>query len=133
MRQGKGGDTIRLRVLPMSTETFDQPILRKSSAASGQNPGAQAGDGRIASLDGLRGLAVVGMILVTDPGTYSAVYPQLLHAQWNGATATDMIFPMFLFSVGVAITLSFGSRIRRGESRGRLRSTLCFAVWRCFW
>jgi hypothetical protein len=39
----------------------------------------------------LRGLAVAGMIMVTDPGTYSAVYPQLLHAQWNGATATGRL------------------------------------------
>jgi predicted acyltransferase len=80
----------------------------------------QSKDGRLVSLDVLRGLAVAGMILVTDPGSYGAVYPQLLHAQWNGATATDMIFPAFLFAVGIAITLSFASRIERGYDRGRL-------------
>jgi predicted acyltransferase len=68
----------------------------------------------------LRGLAVAGMILVTDPGTYSAVYPPLLHAAWNGATLADMIFPTFLFSVGVAITLSFAARLQRGASRSEL-------------
>jgi predicted acyltransferase len=72
---------------------------------------------RLVSLDVLRGLAVAGMILVTDPGTYNAVYRPLLHAQWNGPTPTDMIFPAFLFAVGVAITLSFASRIERGNDR----------------
>jgi predicted acyltransferase len=72
---------------------------------------------RLVSLDVLRGLAVAGMILVTDPGTYSAVYRPLLHAQWNGPTPTDMIFPAFLFAVGVAITLSFASRIERRNDR----------------
>lgn len=75
---------------------------------------------RVLSLDVFRGLAVAGMILVTDPGTYAAVYWPLLHAQWNGWTPTDMIFPGFLFAVGVSITLSFTSRIGRGESRAKL-------------
>jgi predicted acyltransferase len=65
------------------------------------------------------------MILVTDPGTYNAVYRPLLHATWDGATPTDMIFPAFLFIVGVAITLSLASRIRRGYTPARLvRHTL---------
>jgi predicted acyltransferase len=75
---------------------------------------------RLMSLDVLRGLAVAGMILVTDPGTYSAVYRPLLHSQWNGVTPTDMIFPAFLFAVGIAITLSFSTRIRRGYSKARM-------------
>jgi predicted acyltransferase len=69
------------------------------------------------SLDVFRGLAVAGMILVTKPGTYDAAYWPLLHAQWDGATPTDMLFPAFLFAVGVAITLSFASRIERGYNR----------------
>jgi predicted acyltransferase len=60
------------------------------------------------------------MVLVTDPGTYNAVYWPLLHAEWNGWTPTDMIFPGFLFAVGIAITLSFASRLQRGQSRARL-------------
>lgn len=75
---------------------------------------------RLVSLDALRGLAVAGMILVTDPGSYSAVYPQLLHALWDGTTLADMIFPTFLFAVGVAITLSFAARLQRGSSRAEL-------------
>ncbi|HTF66900.1 MAG TPA: hypothetical protein VK638_29870, partial [Edaphobacter sp.] len=51
-----------------------------------------AAPGRLASLDVMRGLTIAGMILVTDTGTYSAVFPPLLHAAWHGATPTDMIF-----------------------------------------
>jgi predicted acyltransferase len=77
-------------------------------------------DSRLVSLDVFRGLIIAGMVLVTDPGSYSFVYPQLLHAQWNGATATDMIFPSFLFIVGVAITLSFAARLQKGSPRSSL-------------
>jgi predicted acyltransferase len=83
-------------------------------------PLASPKDDRLLSLDVLRGLAVAGMILVTDPGTYSAVYWPLLHAQWDGATPTDIIFPAFLFAVGVAIPFAFASRVERGQDRGRL-------------
>ncbi|MFZ0661494.1 MAG: DUF5009 domain-containing protein [Acidobacteriaceae bacterium] len=75
---------------------------------------------RLASLDVYRGLIIAGMILVTNPGTYSHAYWPLLHAKWNGSTPTDMIFPAFLFIVGVAITLAFQSRTKRGETRGKL-------------
>lgn len=75
---------------------------------------------RLLSLDVYRGLIIAGMILVTDPGTYSAVYWPLRHAEWQGWTITDMIFPSFLFIVGVAMTMSFASRTARGETRGRL-------------
>jgi predicted acyltransferase len=72
---------------------------------------------RLVSLDVYRGVTIAGMILVTDPGTYSAVYWPLVHAAWNGATPTDMIFPSFLFIVGVSITLSFATRMERGAGR----------------
>ena len=75
---------------------------------------------RLLSLDVFRGLTVAGMILVTDPGTYSFVYKPLLHAQWENPTATDMIFPSFLVIVGIAITLSFASRLQRGSTRAEL-------------
>src|SRR5271170_1578963 len=89
---------------------------------------------RLISLDAYRGLTVAGMILVTDPGTYSAVYRPLLHAQWDNPTPTDMIFPSFLFIVGMALTLSFASRIERGFDRGKLalhllrRSAIIFVL-----
>ena len=65
------------------------------------------GTGRLASLDVLRGLAVAGMILVVTPGDWGAAYPQLQHAEWNGWTLADMVFPTFLFSVGFGLALSF--------------------------
>jgi predicted acyltransferase len=62
---------------------------------------------RLDSVDVLRGVTIAGMILVNDPGTWSAVYPPLLHAEWHGWTYTDTIFPFFLFVVGVSLALSF--------------------------
>ena len=75
---------------------------------------------RLLSLDVMRGLTIAGMILVTDPGTYSAVFPPLLHAAWQGATPTDMIFPAFLFMVGVSIVFSTQARLRRGVTHAQL-------------
>jgi predicted acyltransferase len=76
--------------------------------------------GRLVSLDVFRGIVIAAMILVTDPGTYSYVYSPLRHAEWMGATATDMIFPAFLFMVGLAISFSFASQIKRGVTRTNL-------------
>src|SRR5665213_2771709 len=111
----------------MTTPAFvpSRDLVRRNSERVGS---------RLISLDVLRSLAVAGMILVTDPGTYGAVYFPLLHSQWNGVTPTDIIFPAFLFAVGIAITLSFSSRIRRGYSTARLarqvliRSVVLFLI-----
>jgi predicted acyltransferase len=75
---------------------------------------------RLVSLDVYRGLAVAGMVLVTNAGNWNTVYWPLLHAQWNGWTPTDLIFPSFLFIVGVAMTLSFAARIAAGGARDTL-------------
>jgi predicted acyltransferase len=69
---------------------------------------------RLISLDAFRGASIAAMILVNNPGTWSAVYPQLMHAEWNGWTFTDMVFPFFLFIVGVAMVLSFSQRMEGG-------------------
>ena len=61
---------------------------------------------RLISLDFFRGITIAGMIIVNDPGSWSHVYAPLLHAEWHGATPTDLVFPFFLFIVGVSITLS---------------------------
>src|SRR5882672_12802284 len=53
------------------------------------------------------------MVLVNNPGTWRAVYPPLRHATWHGWTATDVIFPFFVFIVGVAIPLALGPRLER--------------------
>ena len=70
---------------------------------------------RLASLDVLRGLTIAAMVLVNSPGTYRAIYPQLMHSEWNGWTFTDTIFPLFLFMVGVSIAFSLDDRKRRGD------------------
>ena len=64
---------------------------------------------RLVSLDAFRGLTMAGMVIVNNPGDWGHVYPPLLHATWNGCTPTDLIFPFFLFIVGVSITLSRGT------------------------
>lgn len=64
---------------------------------------------RYASVDALRGVTVAAMLLVNDPGDWSQVYAPLEHAAWNGCTPTDLIFPLFLFIVGVSITLGLGA------------------------
>lgn len=69
---------------------------------------------RLLSLDVFRGMTIAGMILVNNPGTWSAIYSPLEHAEWNGWTPTDFIFPFFLFIVGVAIPLALGKRIESG-------------------
>lgn len=69
---------------------------------------------RLLSLDVFRGLTVAGMVLVNNPGTWGAIYDPLKHAEWNGATPTDYIFPFFLFIVGVSITLALGRRVETG-------------------
>jgi predicted acyltransferase len=76
--------------------------------------------GRLVSLDVFRGATIASMILVNNPGSWTAVYPPLLHAAWNGWTLTDLIFPFFLWIVGVAMTLSFARRMGRGDSRRKL-------------
>jgi len=89
---------------------------------------------RMVSLDVFRGATIAAMILVNDPGSWSHIYPPLEHAEWNGWTPTDLIFPFFLFIVGVSLTLSFASRIARGISRRALvwhvarRSAVIFII-----
>lgn len=69
---------------------------------------------RLLSLDVFRGMTIAGMILVNNPGTWSAIYSPLAHATWHGITPTDYIFPFFLFIVGVAIPLALGKRVENG-------------------
>lgn len=75
---------------------------------------------RLASLDALRGLTIAAMLLVNNPGSWSHIYWPLEHAAWNGWTFTDLVFPFFLFMVGVAMMFSFPKRLARGDSRATL-------------
>lgn len=62
---------------------------------------------RLLSLDVLRGLTIALMILVNTPGSWSFIYPPLKHAAWHGCTPTDLVFPFFLFIVGMSVYFSF--------------------------
>ncbi|MBO8150987.1 MAG: DUF5009 domain-containing protein [Candidatus Neomarinimicrobiota bacterium] len=72
---------------------------------------------RLVSLDAFRGITIAAMILVNNPGTWNAVYKPLQHAHWNGWTPTDLIFPFFLFIVGVAIVFAFSKRLTLGQTK----------------
>ena len=62
---------------------------------------------RYLALDVLRGMTIALMILVNTPGSWQYVYPPLGHAEWHGCTPTDLVFPFFLFVVGVSLFFSF--------------------------
>ncbi len=115
--------------IPIATaETIAAPVSAMSAAT--EVPRA----GRMVSLDVFRGITIAAMILVNDPGSWSHIYAPLEHAEWNGWTPTDLIFPFFLFIAGVSMTLSFASRVARGVTRGAMaihvlrRSALIFAI-----
>jgi len=97
------------------------------------NPTESATD-RLVSLDVFRGITIAGMVLVNDPGSWEHIYWPLEHATWHGWTPTDLVFPFFLFIVGVAITLAFGSRVDSGRSARDLylkvirRTVIIFAI-----
>jgi predicted acyltransferase len=82
---------------------------------------------RFVSVDALRGLTVAAMLLVNDPGDWGHVYAPLEHAQWNGFTPTDLVFPMFLFVVGVSIALGLVPRLLAGARTGELQAKV---LWR---
>ncbi len=79
---------------------------------------------RLDSVDALRGLAVAAMLLVNNPGDWGHVYWPLEHAAWHGFTPTDLIFPFFLFIVGVSSALSLGPRIDSGAATAPLRTAV---------
>ncbi|HTU49131.1 MAG TPA: heparan-alpha-glucosaminide N-acetyltransferase domain-containing protein [Acidobacteriaceae bacterium] len=88
---------------------------------------------RLVSVDVLRGITIAFMILVNN-GFSNYAFPALEHAEWNGWTPTDLVFPTFLFLVGVTIVFSFESRLSRGASRSSLllhtfrRAAILFAL-----
>jgi len=88
---------------------------------------------RLLSLDVFRGFTVAAMILVNNPGSWGEVYAPLLHARWHGCTPTDLIFPFFLFIVGISIHLSLQTKGGQGIARPLLakifkRSAIIFLL-----
>lgn len=74
----------------------------------------KAGPGRLVSLDAFRGFTIAAMIMVNYPGNWDHVYPPLLHVDWHGITPTDLIYPFFIFIVGVSIVLAYTKRLEAG-------------------
>ena len=70
--------------------------------------------GRLTSLDVFRGLTMMSMVLVNNPGNGEHIYQQLEHASWDGFTFTDLIFPSFVFIVGTSMAFSFARRLQEG-------------------
>ena len=70
------------------------------------NPTLNQSSGRLLSLDILRGITIAGMIMVNNPGSWSYVYTPLGHAVWHGLTPTDLVFPFFMFIMGVSTFMS---------------------------
>jgi predicted acyltransferase len=71
---------------------------------------------RLVSVDALRGLTIAAMVLVNNPASWSYIYPPLRHAEWHGWTPTDLVFPFFLFIVGISLSLSFSRRMEAGQA-----------------
>ncbi|MBT8220325.1 MAG: DUF1624 domain-containing protein [Bacteroidia bacterium] len=74
--------------------------------------------GRLVFLDVFRGITIAAMILVNNPGSWNHVYRPLLHADWHGCTPTDLIFPFFIFIVGVSIAIAIGKRKAQLDNHG---------------
>ncbi len=110
--------------LPRDASAAATPAIHSAEGALVEGTVAVpvAGRERLLSLDVFRGITIAGMLLVNNPGSWGAIYPPLEHAPWFGWTPTDLIFPFFLFIVGITTRLSFAARRARGaDDRALLR------------
>lgn len=99
----------QIPVIPFSFLTLRFAHMQATSTPVSTPAPAGTARQRLLSLDAFRGITVAAMILVNNPGDWGHIYPPLEHAPWNGWTPTDLIFPFFLFIVGVSITFALGS------------------------
>lgn len=81
---------------------------------------ARVASGRLLSVDIFRGIAITGMILVSNHGSQQHAYAPMRHAEWHGWTLTDLIFPFFLFVVGISMVMSFDKQSSAGRSRSEI-------------
>ena len=88
--------------------------------------------GRMLSLDVFRGITITMMIFVNNPGSWSYMYPPLKHAEWNGWTPTDFIFPFFVFIMGVSIVLAFSKKLEQGVDKKILYKSIFTRTWKLF-
>ncbi len=93
--------------------------LASNAAESTQSAGIPLRGHRLLSLDILRGITIAFMIMVNNNGGRAA-WSQMHHAEWNGLTATDLVFPTFLFVVGISIVYSVEARLAKGARRSEL-------------
>ncbi|MBO0358890.1 DUF1624 domain-containing protein [Hymenobacter sp. BT186] len=97
-----------------------QTTTQAAVETTGTVPLAEASQpARLISLDVFRGVTVAAMILVNNPGDWGHIYAPLEHAAWHGCTPTDLIFPFFLFIVGVSIVYALDGARRQPEAHGR--------------
>ena len=94
-------------------ETGRAPLRQPTPPSPAAAPGGTRE--RLLALDTFRGMTVAGMLLVNNPGDWDHIFPPLEHAPWHGWTPTDLIFPFFLFIVGVTAHLSLSQRRARGD------------------
>lgn len=87
---------------------------------------------RLTSLDAMRGFTIAAMILVNYPGSWQYLYQPLEHAEWHGLTPTDLIFPFFLFIVGVSIALSYTKLLEKGTDKKALYRKIIFRAIKIF-
>jgi predicted acyltransferase len=92
----------------------DTAATRRTTAPGTIRPVSLPPRERLAALDVFRGLTIAGMLLVNNPGSWGAIYTPLGHAAWHGWTPTDLVFPFFLFIVGITTWMSMESRRARG-------------------
>ena len=94
----------------------------------------QAAPARLLSLDVFRGITVAAMILVNNPGDWGNIYSPLRHARWDGCTPTDLVFPFFLFIVGVSIVYALSGKKADPTTHGKTivrivkRSLIIFGI-----
>jgi len=104
----------------VTSKLLNAPRSRAAAESLEPVPVATPPAQRLLSLDVFRGITIAGMLLVNNPGNWGHIYWPLEHAEWNGWTPRDLIFPFFLFIVGVAMTFSLGTLRERGASRRQL-------------
>jgi predicted acyltransferase len=87
---------------------------------------------RIQSLDVFRGITILMMIFVNNPGSWNYMYAPFKHAEWNGWTPTDAIFPFFIFIMGVSIVWAFTNKIEAGIARQQLYKEIASRTLKLF-
>jgi predicted acyltransferase len=105
----------------MPTASRDVAVLKNTGETTKIAPQ------RLMSIDIYRGLCVAAMIIVDNPGSDTKAYGPIMHAHWNGWTPADLIFPSFLFLVGISLVFSTSSRLQRGQTRSEI---FVHAIWR---